>query len=88
MAFPLHRNIIFSKKFFWLGSEPVNVKEIASFKADKSTEVAHTIAAWASETGKGLLFFSEKSDKTAPNGAIYLVSQNLSITYVCPHIIC
>ena len=50
------------------------MKAHSTFKADKVAEVAHHVASWASETGKGLLFFSEKSDKAAPYGAIQLVS--------------
>ena len=69
------RNILYSKKLFWFGSDPVDTKALTSFKADKSAEVAHHVAAWASETGRGLLFFSEKSDKAAPHGVIQLVSK-------------
>ena len=67
------RNLLFSKKFFWFGNEPVDLKSITHFKADKAADVAHHVTAWAAETGKGLLFFSEKSDKAAPHGAIHLV---------------
>ncbi|KAK1764822.1 Pleckstrin homology domain-containing protein [Phialemonium atrogriseum] len=66
------KNILYSKKNFWFGSEPVDTKVLTSFKADKAVTVAHHIAAWASETGKGLFFFGERSDKTAPQGAIHL----------------
>jgi hypothetical protein len=69
------RNFLYSKQLFWFGSEPVDLKSIASFKADKVTEVAHHVTSWAAETGKGLLFYSEKGDKAAPHGAIHLVSQ-------------
>lgn len=66
------KNILFSKKYFWFQSEPFNTKESSTFKHDKITDVAHHVTAWAAETGKGLLFYSEKSDKTAPQGAIQL----------------
>ncbi len=66
--------MIYSKKFFWFGEEPVDTKAATTFKADKVVDVAHHVASWAAETGKGLLFYSEKSDKTAPHGAIQLVS--------------
>lgn len=69
------RNFIYSKQFFWFGSEPVELKSVASFKADKVADVAHHVIAWAAETGKGLLFFSEKADKAAPSGAIQLVCE-------------
>ncbi|KAK4204030.1 Pleckstrin homology domain-containing protein [Triangularia verruculosa] len=66
------KNFLYTKTLFWFGSEPVNVKEIASFKAEKTADVAHHVTSWAAETGKGLLFYSEKGDKAAPNGAIQL----------------
>ncbi|KAH7634241.1 hypothetical protein SMAC4_00211 [Sordaria macrospora] len=66
------KNLLFSKRFFWFGSEPVDLKSISTFKADKAADVAHHVTAWAAETGKGLLFFSEKADKAAPHGAIHL----------------
>lgn len=63
------RNFIYTKKFFWFGSEPVDVKKIPALLKD------HHLAAWASETGKGLLFVNEKgTDQTAPTSAIHLVS--------------
>lgn len=65
------KNLIYSKKLFWFGTEPVDLKAVGSFKADKVAEVAHHVQAWASETGKGLLFFGEK-DKSAPQGAVQL----------------
>lgn len=70
------KNFLYSKKFFWFGSEPVDTKSISTFKADKAADVAHHIHAWAAETGKGLLFFSEKSDKAAPHGAIHLAESS------------
>ncbi|KAB5578564.1 Pleckstrin homology domain-containing protein [Coniochaeta sp. 2T2.1] len=66
------KNFLYSKKFFWFGSEPVDTKAVSTFKHDKVADVAHHVAAWASETGKGLLFFSERADKSAPHGAIQL----------------
>ena len=37
-------------------------------------EVAHPITAWASQTGKGLLFLTKQADQKAqPHGALNLV---------------
>ncbi len=72
-----NRNLLYSKKFFWFGSEPVDIKAHPAFKADKVAEIAHHVAGWAKETGKGLLFYSEKLDKTSPHGAIQLVGEIL-----------
>ncbi|KAI3392490.1 hypothetical protein diail_5655 [Diaporthe ilicicola] len=61
------KNFIYTKKFFWFGSEAVDPKKFPALLKD------HHLAAWASETGKGLLFFSEKGqDKSAPTSAIAL----------------
>ncbi|KAL2018564.1 hypothetical protein VTK56DRAFT_606 [Thermocarpiscus australiensis] len=66
------KNLIYSKQLFWFGSDAVDLKAISSFKADKVAEVAHHVTSWAAETGKGLLFYSEKGDKAAPTGVIQL----------------
>ncbi|TDZ20618.1 hypothetical protein Cob_v006759 [Colletotrichum orbiculare MAFF 240422] len=64
------KNLIFSKDYFWFGSDAVEHKSLSSYiKSEKSTETAHHNAAWASHTGKGLLFFG---DKAAPQGVINL----------------
>lgn len=66
------RNLIASKEFFWFGSEAVEPKALAHYlKVEKSAETAHSNIAWASETGKGLLFVG---DKTTPSSVISLVS--------------
>ncbi|KAK4170089.1 Pleckstrin homology domain-containing protein [Cladorrhinum sp. PSN259] len=74
------KNLIYSKTLFWFGSEPVDVKAIPTFKADKVADVAHHVTSWAAETGKGLLFYSEKGDKAAPHGAIQLAEATEPVT--------
>ncbi|KAK3299969.1 pleckstrin domain-containing protein [Chaetomium fimeti] len=66
------KNFLYTKQLFWFGSDPVDLKTLSSFKADKVADVAHHVTSWAAETGKGLLFYSEKGDKAAPHGAIHL----------------
>ncbi len=67
--------MIYSKKYFWFGSEAIETKDLASYlKAEKAAEVAHHVVSWASETGQGLLFYGDKAgDKSAPHGVIHLV---------------
>lgn len=81
-----NRNLIYSKKLFWFGTDAIDLKAVSGFKADKATDVAHHITAWAAETGKGLLFFSEKGDKASPHGVVQLVratpSGKLSTKYL------
>lgn len=61
---------VFSKKFFWFGSEPFEEKHLSSYLRG---EKEHGNAAWAQHTGKGLLLFSKKSsEKATPAGIINL----------------
>jgi hypothetical protein len=70
------RNLIFTKKQFWFGSEPVDYKKLsAAVKHD-----AHHIQSWASETGKGLLYYGETHNTANPQGVILLVSHS-SVRY-------
>ncbi|KAI1448697.1 Pleckstrin homology domain-containing protein [Annulohypoxylon stygium] len=67
------KNLIYSKLHFWFGTEAVPKEKLAAYlKNEKTTEVAHHVAAWATETGKGLLFYGKESDKSTPTGAIQL----------------
>lgn len=64
------KNFIYSKQFFWFGSDAVEPKSLSHYRrSEKSAEAGHHNTAWASHTGKGLLFFGEKS---APVGVINL----------------
>jgi hypothetical protein len=64
--------LIASKEFFFFGTDAVEPKTLSHYlKSEKSTETAHSNIAWASETGKGLLFVGDKKN---PSGVIGLVS--------------
>ena len=66
------RNLIASKEFFFFGTDAFEPKSLSAYqRSEKSTEVAQSNVAWASQTGKGLLFIG---DKKAPTGIINLVS--------------
>ncbi|KAF4465403.1 hypothetical protein FALBO_7751, partial [Fusarium albosuccineum] len=61
LSFP--KNLIASKEFFYFGSEAVEPKTLSHYlKSEKSAETAHSNIAWASETGKGLLFVGDKKN--------------------------
>ncbi|KAF4974491.1 hypothetical protein FZEAL_8613 [Fusarium zealandicum] len=69
LSFP--KNLIPSKEFFFFGSDAVEPKTLSHYlKTEKSTETAHSNIAWASESGKGLLFVG---DKKAPSSVISLL---------------
>lgn len=68
-SFP--KNLIFSSQEFWFGSEPVASEKLTHYiQSEKATDVAHHVAAWAAETGKGLLFYGKESSN--PTGVIQL----------------
>ncbi|KAF4632565.1 hypothetical protein G7Y89_g5566 [Cudoniella acicularis] len=68
------KGVFFQKKFFWFGTDAVENKALTSYlRGEKEAEVANHNAAWASHTGKGLLFFSKKAtDKASPAGIFNL----------------
>lgn len=68
LSFP--KNLIASKEFFFFGTDAFEPKALSAYqRSEKSTDVAQSNIAWASETGKGLLFIG---DKKAPTGIINL----------------
>jgi hypothetical protein len=70
-----HRSIIFSKKYFFLGEEPISTQNLSRYLRGEKPEVAHSAAAWSSQTGKGLLYFAKRvEDKANPIGVLKLVS--------------
>lgn len=69
----LLKSLIFQKKFFWFGTEPVESKSLSGYLRGEKPDVGNHNAAWAASTGKGLLFFSKKAtEKSTPAGIINL----------------
>ena len=72
-----YRSLRFSKKYFWLGKEAVPSKDLHNYLRGEKPEHAHPNAAWSSQTGEGLLYFSKSADqKATPAGIINLVCSN------------
>lgn len=68
------RSLRFAKRYFWFADDAVDVKELAFYFQHEKLSVAHPTAAWASQTGKGLLFFAKRAeDKAHPTGIVNLV---------------
>lgn len=65
------------KVFFWFGKEPIESKELTHYLA-KGKEAAHSTAAWAAQTGEGLLLFSKTGEKSAPTGVLNLVRASVA----------
>lgn len=66
--------LIPSKRFFYLQEEPIAFDNLATYLKKEKSETAHSNAAHATTTGKGLLFFAKSADqKATPSGIIKLV---------------
>ncbi|EZF27033.1 hypothetical protein A7C99_1461 [Trichophyton rubrum] len=69
----LVKSFRFVKRHFWFSEEPVESKQLISYFQNEKLSFAHPNAAWASQTGKGLLFFAKRAeDKANPAGIINL----------------
>ena len=84
----LCRRFFFTKHFFWFSEEPSTPDHLTTFLRSEKTDAKHSSAAWARESGKGLLFFSKRAeDKPTPANVINLVSNlepsNCTQTLTC-----
>ncbi|EEH41528.1 hypothetical protein PAAG_03092 [Paracoccidioides lutzii Pb01] len=63
----------FSKRFFWFSDDAVEVRQLTTYFQNEKLSIAHPTAAWASQTGKGLLFYAKRAeDKATPTGIVNL----------------
>lgn len=69
----LFSQLRFKKHYFWLGDEAVPSQDLSQYLRGEKPEVSHSVAAWSSQTGKGLLFFSkDENAKKTPVGVLNL----------------
>ncbi|KAL4875836.1 Pleckstrin homology domain-containing protein [Aspergillus karnatakaensis] len=69
----LVKSLRFAKRYFYFSDEAVEAKQLTTFRANEKPAVANPIVAWASQTGKGLLFLVKRAeDKATPAGIISL----------------
>lgn len=69
------RGLRFAKRFFYFNEEAIESKQLTVFHQNEKPAVANPTAAWASQTGKGLLFLTKRAeDKATPAGIFNLVS--------------
>jgi Pleckstrin homology domain len=72
--FLAYRSLRFSKRFFWFSDDALKTDTLDSYLRTEKADIAHPNAAWAHETGKGLLFFAKRAeDRAAPSGILNLV---------------
>ncbi|PSK45347.1 hypothetical protein B9Z65_2487 [Elsinoe australis] len=63
----------FSKRYFWLGDEPFSTQSLSHYLRGTEAKIAHPVAAWSSQTGKGLLYLvKSESEKSHPQDVILL----------------
>lgn len=69
----LVKGLRFSKRFFYFIDDAVEAKQLSLFQQNEKPAVANPIIAWASQTGKGLLFMTKRAeDKATPSGIFNL----------------
>lgn len=80
------RSLVPSKKEFWLSDAPVTPQHMDLFMRGEKPEISNPIVAWASETGKGLLFFNKKgeTERTRPHSVLPLYEAT-DLKKVSPH---
>ena len=70
------RQLKFSKRYFWIGSEPVSTTNLDYYLRGEKPEIAHHNAAWSNMTGKGLLYLTKtENEKGYPHDILNMVSQ-------------
>ena len=75
----------YQKHFFWLGEEPVESASLLSYTRNEKSGQGHHNASWATQTGKGVLFYSKREeDKATPAGLIMLVSDMMLLCRSMP----
>jgi hypothetical protein len=80
------RGLRFAKRFFYFNEEAVESKQLSVFHQNEKAAVANPTAAWASQTGKGLLFFTKRAeDKATPAGIFNLVSPSAIVPRCSKH---
>ncbi|EEP80992.1 predicted protein [Uncinocarpus reesii 1704] len=69
----LVKSLRFSKRYFWFSDDAVESRNLTTYLQNEKLSVAHPTAAWASQTGKGLLFIAKRAeDKAHPTGIVNL----------------
>ncbi|KIW67434.1 hypothetical protein PV04_06690 [Phialophora macrospora] len=72
------KKFIYTKHYFWLQEEPSTAESLTNFMRSDKGDTKHSDAAWARETGKGLLFYSKRAeDKATPAGIINLTEASV-----------
>ncbi|EAW10672.1 uncharacterized protein ACLA_051440 [Aspergillus clavatus NRRL 1] len=76
----LVKGLRFSKRFFYFSDEAVEAKQLSVFQQNEKPAVAHPIVAWATQTGKGLLFLTKRAEDKATPAGIFNLAEVSDIT--------
>ncbi|OKL59968.1 hypothetical protein UA08_04614 [Talaromyces atroroseus] len=72
----LVKSFRFAKRFFYFSEDAVEAKNLTSYLAsEKSAAAAQRTAAWATQTGKGLLFYTKRAEDKATPAGIFNLSE-------------
>jgi hypothetical protein len=84
----MDRSLRFAKRFFYFSEEPVAAKNLSTYlQAEKSAAGAQKTAAWATQTGSGLLFYAKRAeDKATPASIFNLVGSEYQGTITRPRL--
>ncbi|RAO65535.1 uncharacterized protein BHQ10_001547 [Talaromyces amestolkiae] len=72
----LVKSFRFTKRFFYFSEDAVEAKHLTSYLAsEKGSAAAQRTAAWATQTGKGLLFLTKRAEDKATPAGIFNLSE-------------
>lgn len=74
----LYRRLTYSKREFWLSDDAVVPQHLDLYLRGEKPEIAHPVVAWASQSGKGLLFFNKKGEASRSKPAHVLALYDAS----------
>ncbi|KAF2156048.1 hypothetical protein K461DRAFT_275125 [Myriangium duriaei CBS 260.36] len=81
----LIKHFKFSKRYFWLGDEAISTQHLSHYLRGTEARIAHPVAAWSSQTGKGLLYLvKSESEKSHPQDVIAL-ADTTDLQKASPH---
>ena len=79
------RSIIPAKREFWLSDDAVSSKDLSSYMRGEKAEISHDVVAWASQTGKGLLFFNKKGESKKQPSHVLALYDATDLKKQAPH---
>ncbi|KAI9932903.1 hypothetical protein ASPWEDRAFT_22657 [Aspergillus wentii DTO 134E9] len=76
----LVKGLRFAKRFFYFNDEAVEAKQLSVFQQNEKPAVANPTVAWATQTGKGLLFLTKRAEDKATPAGVFNLAEVADIT--------